>query len=177
MYKLPIYYKGVAEIDALLNSLDLTQSNILVDIEKLKNELFITTAQNDGLNVWSDTLLTSTDKRDILTKLRGVKTINKVNLSLIVKDILKQDTNVDIIELNESYRVIIGVYTPNLNIEGIQNLLRQELRYIIPSHIELLLYVNSLVWDRFDLYNKSFNSWDELDLKWDELEKYNKEVV
>lgn len=175
MYKLPKYYNGIPEFDYLQNSLEINESSFLKMLQDLKKELFIIKAKNSGLKVWSNTLECSEDTTEILTKLRGSRSITKINLALIVKDILKQDTPVEVTEQNSLYRVLVGVHSVS-DVEIVQELLRKELKNIIPSHIDLFLYFNSLIWEKFDNYDKNWNSWDKLDLTWERFEKYNEDT-
>ncbi|WP_156299018.1 hypothetical protein [Streptobacillus canis] len=176
MYRLADYYKGIPEFDELEDKLlDIEKENF-DNIEKLKRELIIITSNEEGLDIWSKTLGTSKTKLDILTKLRGSKTITKLNLAYIIKDILNQDTLVEVTEQNEIYRVLIGVHDTNENLDGIQEKLREELKLIIPSHIELLIYFNSLIWVKYEAYNKNWDAWDGLNLSWNRFERYNESV-
>ncbi|CAM3413294.1 hypothetical protein [Pseudostreptobacillus hongkongensis] len=172
MYKLPEYYKGVLEFDYLQNNLQLNENSFLGLINELRDELFIIKSKNSGLKIWSNTLECSEDTTEILTKLRGARTITKINLALIVKDILKQDTPVEVTEFNNQYKVFLGVHSV-VNTDRVQELLRKELKNIIPSHIELYIYFNVLIWEKFDNYNKNWDIWDNLNLTWEKFEKYN----
>lgn len=176
MYNLPEYYKGIPEFDELEKRLLEVEEENYQNIDKLKRELFIITSNEEGLDVWGKTLGTSTSKLDILTKLRGSKTITKLNLAYIIKDLLNQDTLVEVTEQNEIYRVLIGIHDSNANLVEIQEKLKEELKLIIPSHIEMLIYFNDLIWVKFDAYDKTWDSWDNLALTWDNLERYNESV-
>lgn len=176
MYNLPEYYNGIPEFDELEDKLLKIEKESFDNLEHLKREVFIISSNEEGLDIWSKTLGTSKTKLDILTKLRGSKTITKLNLAYIVKDILNQDTLVEVTEQNEIYRVLIGVHDTNENLDGIQEKLRKELKLIIPSHIELLIYFNGLIWIKYDAYDKNWNEWDRLDLTWNEFERYNESV-
>lgn len=178
MYRLPKYYEGILEFDYLQNALKSNEDYFLNILEELKDELFIINAKNSGLKVWSNTLDSSEDKIEILNKLRGLKTITKYNLALIIQNILKQNSKIEITEQNSIYRVLIGVQLENAeNVENVENMLRKTLKNIIPSHLEIKLYINGLIWEKYDLYNKKWSEWDSLDLTWEQLEKYNESII
>lgn len=176
MYSLPEYYKTIPEFDELEKILLKIGDSNFDKIEYLKRELFIISSEHDGLEIWSKTLATSKTKVDILVKLRGANTITKLNLAYIIRDIIKQKTLVEVTEQNSNYRVLIGIHDINQNISEIQKRLKNELKHIIPSHIEILIYFNSLIWVKYESYNKTWDRWDELDLNWNELEKYNESL-
>lgn len=176
MYKLPKYYKGIEEFDYLQNNLILNEEYIRDSLKKLSNELFIVKSTDSGLKNWAITLNSSEDKIEILTKLNGSKTITKINLALIIKNILKQDIPVEVTEFNNQYRILIGVHNIK-NLEKTQELLKKELKNIIPSHLILELYFNSLIWEKFDEYNKIWRIWDSLNLSWSDFENYNEDTV
>lgn len=175
MYRLPFYYNDIPEFDELQKNLGDNSDYFLELQERLSQELYVPTAKGEGLEIWSKILLSSKDTKDILTRLRGTRTITKLNLALIVKEILGSDTKVEVTEKNDLYRVYLGVHT-ELNRNDLQEFLRGVLKLVIPSHIELFLYFNALLWLKFDNYDKTWDSWDRLDLTWERFEKYNEDT-
>lgn len=176
MFNLPEYYKGIPEIDILYNVIEDNDKYYNDLINLLKKELFILSAESSGVEMLSKTLLISNDKLDIITKLRGSNTITKLNLGLIVKELLKQETPIEVTEIYSDNIIYLGIHNNNENINKIIGFLKKELRNIIPAHLELSLYFNTLIWLKLDNYNKSWNAINRANLNWNNFEKYNEGI-
>lgn len=175
MYKLPYYYKGIDEIDLLMNIIDDNNKKLDDIVNYYINELFLYTSQAEGLDIMGLTMNEVANREKLLLKMQGAKTITKTNLSYMVKELLKQDTPVEVTEFNSQYIIYIGIFDINKNIDEVNEYLNKHLRYIIPAHLDFRIYYNNLIFIKFDNYDKTWKEWDNLDLTWARLEKYNED--
>lgn len=109
----------------------------------------------------------------IRAKIRGIGTVTKQ----MIIDTAASFSNgeVDVIEdpANYSFKIkFVGVKGVPANMADLTLTIEE----IKPAHLAFTFEYSYITWDEFDGYNKTFDTWDTLNLTWDEFEVY-KEVV
>jgi len=169
---LPWYYQG----SKITNKFLLLQERRLDDLkdkaEDVQSQLFIDTATwsldwyEDIFGVPKIISLTDTARRErIKSKIKGYGLATKGNLTNTIKALTGQ--NVKILEDYKHQRILI------YNLEGIEVIraVRNEIRGLIPSHIEIIYLF--MTWNYLESLNLTWDMLDSLYLTWDELEGLN----
>lgn len=171
--RLPYYYNDIVEIEQLFNVFD---NNITIKnqiLKQLSDEFFIQTASYKGINIYAKTLDTYPSKIDVWAKLGPQGIITKNRFKNLVDRILGHDISVTITELSDRYIIYIGINENIENIEKERDRIYNFLRFYIPSHLDLRLYFNVLIWDIYDKQDLTWNDWDAKNLTWDEFEVWH----
>lgn len=109
----------------------------------------------------------------IRAKIRGIGTVTKQ----MIIDTASSFSNgeVEVVEdpANYSFKIkFVGVRGIPANMADLTLTIEE----IKPAHLAFTFEYTYITWNEFDNYNKTFDTWDMLNLTWDEFEIY-KEVV
>lgn len=145
-------------------------------IENAFNEIFSSTSSG-ALSRWERMLNIPTAENvpdnqrqsRILGKLRGTGTCT----SELLKSVAETYSNgeCEIIENPSLYKFcvkFIGALGVPPNLQDLKNTIDD----IKPAHLIVEYVFTYLTWDSLESYNKTFDSWDSLNLTWDKFETY-----
>lgn len=109
----------------------------------------------------------------IRAKIRGIGTVTK---QMIIDTAASYSNGkVEVVEdpANYSFKIkFVGVRGIPANMADLTLTIEE----IKPAHLAFTFEYTYITWNEFDSYNKTFDTWDALNLTWDEFEVY-KEVV
>lgn len=174
---LPIYERDSKVFQNLIDIEALEIDDRAEDIEDFIKQLSINTA-TWGLTIYEQELEIKKDidksyeerRSAIKSKLRGTGKADKALIKLVSDAHTNGDVDVTFDgKINIKF---ISVYGIPPNIED----LKRALEDVKPAHLDIIYIFNYIIWDEFDIYNKTWNQWDILNLSWDEFEIY-KEVL
>lgn len=149
-------------------------------VEEVLNQFFVSSTTWD-IDKWEEELgILSVDGKPleqrravILAKLRGIGTATVA----MIQNVAESYTygQVSVTEHPETYSFtfkFIDPYGVPSNLVDVQAAIEE----IKPAHLGVIYEFSYMTWDEHDVYNKTWNQWDELDLNWDEREVYKEAI-
>lgn len=177
---LPDYYKDNLTMEALQGILSTDINTLAGKLDETIDECFINTASallsryEEIYGIQVDVNKSDEFRRErIRAKIRGIGTVTKQ----MIIDTASSFSNgeVEVVEdpANYSFKIkFVGVRGIPANMADLTLTIEE----IKPAHLAFTFEYTYITWNEFDNYNKTFDTWDMLNLTWDEFEIY-KEVV
>lgn len=177
---LPVYERNNVVFNEILNALEVEFELLNKKITEVEKNMFIDTVI-EMLNIYERDLAIRTNTRipnlerreQIAASIRAAfdqtteETIKQVSLAYGNGEIeIEPDDQEGVFQIRFTGRGIPS------NLEGFKEVIDT----IIPAHLAVNYTFTFMLWDEFDIYNKTWDDWESLDLTWSELEVYG-EVI
>lgn len=149
-------------------------------IDDAIRECFVTTAQEEGLENYERIVGAPRSELDLNTRREMLITLFGIGANDFTREGVERyfssiGFECDITEDPEHYELMIvprGTYTA-----AQRELINACAESFLPCHLTFTIEFRTADWDRYDAFNKTFNEWDEMELTWNELDKYEGDTI
>ncbi|KNY26315.1 putative phage tail protein [Pseudobacteroides cellulosolvens] len=172
---LPNEFNEILEIDSILQAESPEFEDINDSKEDIKNEMFIDTATNYGLNRWEKNILNINPKSDtnlndrrgtIKSYLIGLNKLNATRIQELAQAFNYGQINVGL--LNSTLVItFLDYYSPPSEYSDFYN-------YIVtrkPAHLGLEIQFKTINWNNVESLNLTWDQIENLNLTWTEIEE------
>ena len=174
---LPEYYATSEVIDNINNAIALEIEKIRLEYISILNQFRVNTADTLTMERWENEFNLpiannydlSYRRSKVLSRLRGSGTVN----AALIKNVAESFENgtVDVIEDSANYSFTIK-FVSTLGIPPNLDDLKDTIEELKPAHLSVTYEFTYMSWDNYENYNKTLDTWDALNLTFDEFEKY-----
>ncbi|KNY25013.1 putative phage tail protein [Pseudobacteroides cellulosolvens] len=172
---LPNEFNEILEIDSILQAESLEFEDINNSKQDIKNEMFIDSATDYGLNRWEKNILkispksgaTLNDRRGtIKSYLIGLNKLNATRIQELAQAFNYGRINVELLD-SKLIITFLDYYSPPSEYSNFYN-------YIItrkPAHLGLDIQFKTIDWNSVEYLNLTWNQIENLNLTWTEIEE------